>query len=303
VATVRPLNRPRRFSPYRAPRTALAVGVLVLIALTLAGCAGSDRAPYPYHWNLFFDSIFHPDGAIINGLILTVTISIAAQVIGVILGIFAALAKMSKARPIRWLANTYVWFFRGTPLLVQLVFFYYGLSVARIYLWPDLAIGPVTIEGAVQAGIFVLGVNEGAYMAEIVRAGILAVDPGQMEAARALGMTPGKAMRRIVLPQAARVIIPPLGNEFNNMLKTTSLLFVLSVVELYNVFNIKQGNSFTPFEYYLAAAVWYLILTTIWGVIQAWIEGRLAKGAPGASVEGPSFGSRMLGLRGATRTH
>jgi polar amino acid transport system permease protein len=273
--------------------------VLVVLALTLAGCT-SERAPYPYHWNLFFDSIFHPDSAILNGLFLTVVIAILAQAIGVVLGVFAALGKMSKILPIRWLANFYIWFFRGTPLLVQLVFFFYGLSVARIYGWPDITIGPLTIEGAVQAGIFALGLNEGAYMAEIVRAGILAVDPGQMEAARALGMTPGKAMRRIVLPQAARVIIPPLGNEFNNMLKTTSLLFVLSVVELYSVFEIKQGNSFTPFEYYLAAAVWYLLLTTIWGVIQSWIERRLARGVPGASTGGPSLGSRLLGFRGST---
>ena len=253
---MRPVTTSVRVRASRAPRSALAVGVLVVLALTLAGCSASTRAPYPYHWNLFFDSIFRPDSQILNGLFLTVVISILAQFIGVVLGIFAALGKMSRVLPIRWLANLYVWFFRGTPLIVQLVFFYYGLSVARIYAWPDLTIGPLTVEGAVQAGIFALGLNEGAYMAEIVRAGILAVDPGQMEAARALGMTPGKAMRRIVLPQAARVIIPPLGNEFNNMLKTTSLLFVLSVVELYSVFNIKQGNSFTPFEYYLAAAVW-----------------------------------------------
>ncbi len=281
-----------------APRSALAVGVLVVLALTLAGCSASTKAPYPYHWNLFFDSIFRPDNQILNGLLLTVVISVAAQAIGVILGIFAALGKMSKALPIRWFANIYIWFFRGTPLIVQLVFFFYGLSVARIYTWPELTIGPLTIDGAVQAGIFALGLNEGAYMAEIVRAGILAVDPGQMEAARALGMTPGKAMRRIVLPQAARVIIPPLGNEFNNMLKTTSLLFVLSVVELYSTFNIKQGNSFTPFEYYLACAVWYLLLTTIWGFIQAWIERRLAKGTPGAAAGGgPGFRSRVMGFR------
>ncbi|HLY13290.1 MAG TPA: amino acid ABC transporter permease [Candidatus Limnocylindrales bacterium] len=286
-----------RLRSVRAPRSAVAVGVLVVLALTLAGCAAKG-APYPYHWNLFFDSIFRPDSAILNGLFLTVVISILAQIIGVALGVFAALGKMSKVLPIRWLANVYVWFFRGTPLLVQLVFFFYGLSVARIYTWPDITIGPLTIEGAVQAGIFTLGLNEGAYMAEIVRAGILAVDSGQMEAARALGMTPGKAMRRIVLPQAARVIIPPLGNEFNNMLKTTSLLSVLSVVELYTVFNIKQGNSFTPFEYYLAAAVWYLLLTTIWGVIQSWIERRLAKGTPGAAVSGgPGLRARMIGLR------
>ncbi len=240
-----------RNSAWRAPRSA-ARGRGARRSGPNPGRLHLGTGTYPYHWNLFFDSIFEPDSAILNGLFLTVVIAILAQAIGVVLGVFAALGKMSKILPIRWLANFYIWFFRGTPLLVQLVFFFYGLSVARIYGWPDITIGPVTIEGAVQAGIFALGLNEGAYMAEIVRAGILAVDPGQMEAARALGMTPGKAMRRIVLPQAARVIIPPLGNEFNNMLKTTSLLFVLSVVELYSVFNIKQGNSFTPFEYYLA---------------------------------------------------
>src|SRR5450755_2507125 len=229
------MTDPRRTWTNRAPRSALAVGVLVLFCLVLAGCSNA-KTSFQFQWSLFFQSIFGPDNQIKAGLVLTVTISVAAQLIGVVLGVFAALGKMSRVLPIRWLANVYVWVFRGTPLIVQLVFFYYGLGVAKIYLWPDITIGPLTIEGAIQAGIFALGLNEGAYMAEIVRAGILAIDPGQMEAARALGMTPGKAMRRIVLPQAARVIIPPLGNEFNNMLKTTSLLFVLSVVELYNVF-------------------------------------------------------------------
>jgi polar amino acid transport system permease protein len=270
--------------------------VLIVLALTLAGCS-AGKSTYHYQWNLFFDSILRPDEQIRNGLFLTVVISIISQFIGVVLGVLAALGKMSKALPIRWLANVYVWFFRGTPLVVQLTFFYFGLSVAKIYTWPDLTLGPVTIDGAIQAGVFALGLNEGAYMAEIVRAGILAVDSGQMEAARALGMTPGKAMRRIVLPQAARVIIPPLGNEFNNMLKTTSLLFVLSVVELYQVFNIKQNQYFAPFEFFLAAAVWYLLLTTIWGVIQAQIEKRLAKGTPGAAAAGPGLTARLIGLR------
>ena len=270
--------------------------MLVVLVLTLAGCS-STKSTYHYQWNLFFQSIFSPDGQILGGLWLTVIISIIAQVIGVILGVFAALGKMSKVLPIRWVANLYIWFFRGTPLLVQLVFFYYGLSVAKIYGWPDLAIGPVRVDGAIQAGIFALGLNEGAYMAEIVRAGILAIDSGQMEAARALGMTPGKAMRRIVLPQAARVIIPPLGNEFNNMLKTTSLLFVLSVVELYETFNIKQDQHFAPFEFFLAACVWYLLLTTIWGFVQSWIERRLAKGTPGAASGGPGLRARMIGFR------
>jgi len=289
----------RRTCSIRAPRSVVAVGVLVVLGLLLAGCS-SGKSSYHYQWNLFFEAIFQPDGHIGGGLLLTVIISIVAQLAGVILGIFAALGKMAKLGPIRWIANIYVWLFRGTPLVVQLTFFFFGLSVAKIYTWPDITIGPLTIDGAVQAGTVALGLNEGAYMAEIVRAGILAVDPGQMEAARALGMTPGKAMRRIVLPQAARVIIPPLGNEFNNMLKTTSLLFVLSVVELYETFNIKQNQHFAPFEFFLAAAVWYLLLTTIWGVIQSWIERRLAKGTPGAAAEGPGLRARMMGFRGPT---
>jgi len=294
------MTGPRRSRSIGAPRPAYAVGVLVLACLLLAGCSNA-KTSFQFQWPLFFQSIFGPDNQIKAGLVLTVTISIAAQAIGVVLGIFAALGKMSKVLPIRWFANVYVWIFRGTPLIVQLVFFYFGLGVAKIYGWPDLTIGPLTIEGAIQAGIFALGLNEGAYMAEIVRAGILAIDPGQMEAARALGMTPGKAMRRIVLPQAARVIIPPLGNEFNNMLKTTSLLFVIGVVELYSTFNIKQGEDYRPFELYLACAVWFLLLTTIWGFIQSWIEGRLARGTPGAaSSSGPSLRARMLGLRNAS---
>jgi polar amino acid transport system permease protein len=286
----------RRIRAIRAPRSVRAVGVLLVLALLVAGCSNA-KTNFQFEWPLFFSSIFQPDHQILGGLYLTVVIAVAAQIIGVILGVFAALGKMSRIRPIRWLASTYVWIFRGTPLIVQLVFFYFGLGVAKLYGWPDLVVGPITIQGAVQAGIFALGLNEGAYMAEIVRAGILAVDPGQMEAARALGMTPGKAMRRIVLPQAARVIIPPLGNEFNNMLKTTSLLFVIGVVELYSVFNIKQGQDFRPFELFLACAVWFLLLTTIWGFIQAWIERRLARGTPGAPPPSPGLSARLFGLR------
>jgi polar amino acid transport system permease protein len=271
----------------------------VLVTLTAGACAGGQGA-YQYRWNFFFDSIFRPDGFILSGLWLTLSISIVSQLIGVVLGVFGALGRMSRVAPVRWIANTYVWLFRGTPLLVQISFLFFGLSVARIWTWPDLHLGPLVVAGAVQAGIVALGVNEGAYMTEIVRAGIISIDPGQMEAAKSLGMTYGQAMRRIVLPQAARVIVPPLGNEFNNMLKTTSLLVIISVPELYVIFSRKQGNAFAPFEFFLAAAVWYLLLTTIWSLIQGWIERRLARGTPGAAPPATGLRDRLFGTRTAT---
>jgi len=262
----------------------------------VAGCASSAAGSGPkLNWTYFFDTLFRPDDKIRFGIWLTLSIAILSQLIGVVLGTFAALGKMAKLRPIRWAANFYIWLFRGTPLVVQIVLFYFGLSVARIYGWPTLNLPFASIDGAIQAGVFALGVNEGAYFAEIVRAGILSIDPGQAEAGKALGMTYGLIMRRIVLPQAARVIVPPLGNEFNNMLKTTSLLVLISVPELYTIVNRKQGNAFAPFEFYLAAAVWYLLMTTIWSVIQSWIERRLAKGTAGAATGGPSLRERLFG--------
>ncbi len=265
----------------------------------VAGCGASNGAPpYKFDWTTFFNSIFHPDRLILFGLWLTVSISVVSQVIGVVLGVFGALGKMSKVLPIRLLANFYIWVFRGTPLLVQMTILYFGLSVTRIYTWPPITLMGITVGPEIQAGVFALGVNEGAYMTEIVRAGILSIDPGQLEAAKSLGMTFGQAMRRIVLPQAARVIVPPLGNEFNNMLKTTSLLVILgNVPELYVTFSRKNGTIFEPFELFLAAAVWYLLLTTIWSIIQAYIERRLAKGVAGAASGGPSLRERLFGSR------
>lgn len=289
MSSPRPRPRSQRLRPAVVP-----VGIAV-IAVLVAGCSSSASSTVHLNWNYFFDSVFHPDSQIQNGLWLTVSIAITSQLIGVTLGTFAALAKMAKFRPFRIIANVYIWLFRGTPLVVQIVLFYFGLSVAHIYGWPTINFFGIHIDGAIQAGVFALGVNEGAYFAEIVRAGILAIDPGQMEAAKSLGMTYGQGMRRIVLPQAARVIVPPLGNEFNNMLKTTSLLVLISVPELYTVFNRKQGNYFAPFEFYLAAAVWFLLLTTIWSVIQAWIERKLAKGTAGSANAGPGLMDRLFG--------
>jgi polar amino acid transport system permease protein len=279
-------------------RRALLAGCLVAVALAVAGCSGN----YVLRPNYFWDSLFSPSPAIINGLGLTLGISVISQTIGVVLGVLAAMAKMARRLPLRLISNLYVWVFRGTPLLVQLAFFYFGLAAAGVFRWPEIVVGPVVILPEILAGIVILGVNEGAYMAEIVRAGILSVDPGQTEAAKSLGMTYGLTMRRIVLPQAARVIIPPLGNEFNNMLKTTSLLSLISVYELYNTFSVAQGRSYASFELFGACAIWYLLLTTIWGVIQSRIEKRLAKGTAGSAAGGAGprnkgFAARFMSLK------
>jgi polar amino acid transport system permease protein len=289
------MTRARSGRQRERTRSATRLIGFVVIALLLAACG---RSSYQYNWNIVVDSVIRPDHLILYGLWLTLSISVVSQLVGVILGVLGAVGRISRLAPVRWFAGFYVWFFRGTPLLVQITFIYYGLGVTGVYNWPPLHLGGIEVSGAIQAGIVALGVNEGAYMTEIVRAGILAIDPGQMEAAKSLGMTYRKAMRRIVLPQAARVIVPPLGNEFNNMLKTTSLLVVISVPELYVTFSRKNASGptvFHPFELFIAAAIWYLVLTSLWGLAQARLERRLARGTNAAANAGPSMRERLFG--------
>lgn len=255
---------------------------------------------YHFDWPLFFNYIWPPtafqDPLIRNGLIATVIVSIVAQTLGVVLGLFAALAKMSKITVVRGIGEIYIWYFRGTPLLVQMALLFFGLGVTHIYNFPDIILGTLIISGAIQAGTLALGINEGAYMAEIVRAGIESIDPGQMEAAKSLGMTYGLAMQRIVLPQAAKVIIPPLGNEFNNMMKTTSLMEIISAGELFFGFNQINARVFKPFELFIAASLYYLFLTTVWSLIQARIESGL--GERKGIERGPNMVQRLFSSSG-----
>jgi polar amino acid transport system permease protein len=146
-----------------------------------------------------------------------------------------------------------------------------------------------TITDAAIAAIVALSINEGAYMREIIRAGIDSVDKGQMEAAKSVGMTYGKAMRRIILPQAARVIVPPLGNEFNNMMKNSSLAYTIGVFELF-AYSEQNYSQFFIADYFLAIAIWYLFLTTVWTFIQAWIERKLSVSERGDQL---SFRERL----------
>jgi polar amino acid transport system permease protein len=244
-------------------------------------------------WHVIWTQIFHPDHVFARALWTTVYIAVISQAIGVVLGLVAALMRSAKLRPLRYLSETYVLIFRGTPLLVQIFFIYYGANLLLGFtLIPNtLHLALFSLDGAVVAGILALGVNEGAYMREIIRAGIDSIDRGQMEAAKSLGMRYRLAMQRIILPQAARVIVPPLGNEFNNMLKNTSLLFTIGVYEMFADAEIRYSHTFQPVEYFLAVAFWYLVLTTVWSVIQAQIERRLAQSEGGEEL---SFRERLV---------
>lgn len=245
---------------------------------------------YPFQMDDFLRYLLQPSGMILGGIILTVVISVVSQFFGSLLGFAAAMGRRSRRRSFRWISGFYVWLFRGTPFLVQVSIIYFagfpffGLPIFGGYRWDDVEILGLVVAGRIIAGIFALSLNEGAYMAEIVRSGLESVDRGQAEAAQAIGMTSNRIMRRIVLPQALRTIVPPLGNQFNLMLKNTSLLSVISVTEMYTAAAILQGQTFQPFEVFGAIAIYYLALTTVWTIIQAEIERRLNRGwgAPSA---------------------
>ena len=247
-----------------------------------------------FDWPFFWHYLLRPSSAYLNGLMLTLVLSVIAQALGTFLGLFAALGRMSRIAPLQYLIRGYIWIMRGTPLLVQIVFIYTGLAAGGIFRFEDISLGILTIPGNVQAGLVALSLNEAAYMAEIIRAGISSVDSGQTEAAKSLGMTYGLLMRRIVLPQAARFVIPPLGNEFNAMLKNTTLVSVIGVPELLLTTETLTSATFRVFELYSVVALYYLTLTTLWGIIQNRIELRFSEPAARASIA-PGFGERFFG--------
>ncbi len=264
----------------------------------------ATQLKFQFDVDFFLRFVFSPSPALINGLIITIVVAVLAQLFGTGLGILSALGGMARNPVLRSINGLYVWFFRGTPVLVQIFVLYYGTPYlfGGIDLFPNhVVLGPLDIRGAVLAGLAALSINEGAYMSEIVRAGILSVDSGQTEAAKSLGMTPRLTMSRIVLPQALRVIIPPLGNEFNNMLKTTSLLSIIAVEEIFRVAQSTNSATFKSFEAYFGVALYYLALTTIWAFIQSRIERKLGAGLNRNELQ-PGFFSRLVGgARNRTR--
>ncbi len=251
-----------------------AVLVLALLALLVNAFASAN-----VHYSAIPDYLFDP--TVLSGLGKTVLISVLAMVLGLVLGILLAVMRLSKnpvTSSVSWL---YIWFFRGTPVYVQLLLWF---NLALIF--PYINLGPIYRDEMsdfmtpFMAALLGLGLNEAAYMSEIVRAGIQSVDEGQTEAAHALGMSQSKTLRRIVLPQAMRVIVPPTGNEFINMLKTSSLAAsAAQYLELLrSTSDIGQTTGATV-EMLFLAATWYLILTSVFSVGQFYLERRYARGS------------------------
>jgi polar amino acid transport system permease protein len=254
-----------------------------IVALIAVGLIRSVVTNPRFQWDVVGDYLF--DDRILRGIVTTVELTVLAMAIGIVLGVILALMRLS-ANPLlsggSWL---YIWFFRGTPVLVQIVFWFY---IAALYPTIDLGIpfGPAFVHIDANATItkfmaatLALGLNEGAYMSEIVRAGIISVDEGQTDAAQALGMTRMRTMRRIVLPQAMRVIIPPTGNETISMLKTTSLVAFIALADLFYSAQLIYAVNYKTIPLLIVASIWYLVFTSVLTVGQYYIERYFGRGA------------------------
>lgn len=267
--------------PARHPgRWVAAAAVLILGLALLYSFITNPR----FEWGVVGEYFFST--RVLHGLWLTIELTVISMLIGIALGVLLAVMRLSLNPMIAGAAWFYIWLFRGTPVLVQILFW---SNITALY--PNIGIGAWSLDAnnlitPFIAAILALGLNEGAYMAEIVRAGILSVDEGQSEAGSALGMTRLQVMRRIVLPQAMRVIVPPTGNEAISMLKTTSLVSVIAVTDLLYSVQLIYAANYRTIPLLLVASIWYLIVTTVLSIGQFYIEryfGRSASRNPRAT--------------------
>jgi len=276
--------------PVRHPGRWVAVAILVFVGIALGNSVASNSR---FQWGIIRHYLF--DDRILRGVVVTIELTVAAMAIGIALGVVLAVMRLSPNPVIASVSWVYIWFVRGVPVLVQILLLY---NIAALYPRFSLGIpfGPTFAHFSSSAlitpfvaGMLALGLNEGAYMAEIVRAGIVSVSEGQTQAAQSLGMTRLLTMRRIVLPQAMRVIIPPTGNETISMLKTTSLVSViaLSPPELLYASQLIYSVNYRVIQLLLVACIWYLVLTTIATIGQYYVERRYARGAARELPETP----------------
>jgi polar amino acid transport system permease protein len=254
-----------------------------VIAILVASLARSVANNPRFEWGVVGDFLF--SSRILKGLLVTLELTVLAMAVGVVLGVVLALMRMSRNAVVSGVSWTYIWLLRGTPVLVQILFWYF---IAAVYPSIDLGVpfGPSFIHLDANsvitkfvAATLALGLNEGAYMSEIVRAGIISVDEGQHDAAHALGMTRMQTMRRIVLPQAMRVIIPPTGNETISMLKTTSLVAFIALNDLLYTAQQIYATNYKTVPLLITVSIWYLAVTSILSIGQYYLERYFGRGS------------------------
>jgi polar amino acid transport system permease protein len=287
-----------RAVPVRRPGRWIAAAVVLVIAAAVVRSVATNPR---FEWSVVGNFLF--DARIMHGLVVTLELTVIAMAIGIALGVILAVMRLSPNPLVSSASSFYIWFFRGTPVLVQLLFWY---NIAALY--PKIALGipfgPAfvhadanTLITSFVAAILGLGLNEGAYMAEIVRAGIISVEEGQVDAAQSLGMTRLQTMRRIVLPQAMRVIIPPTGNETISMLKTSSLASVIVVTELLRAAESIYDVNYKTIQLLIVASVWYAACTSVLYVGQYYLERYYGRGASRELPPTALQRLRMLSLR------
>ncbi|HUJ56237.1 MAG TPA: amino acid ABC transporter permease [Gaiellaceae bacterium] len=270
-----------RAVPVRHPGRWAAAVVIAFLGYAVAVSMATNKR---WEWSIVGHYFTWP--TILDGLVTTLELTASAMAIGIVGGVMLAVMRLSPNPLVAGASWLYIWFFRGTPVLVQIIFWDYISAVyphfaIGIPLGPEVGHVSVAFITGFVAGMFALGFNEAAYMSEIVRAGIISVDEGQTEAAQSLGMTRLLTMRRIVLPQAMRVIIPPTGNETIGMLKTTSLVSVIAVTDLLYATQIIYAANYEIIPLLVVASLWYLIVTTVLSIGQYYLERHYARSARG----------------------
>jgi polar amino acid transport system permease protein len=267
-------------APVRHPGRWLATAIVLVIGASMTSSIVTNKR---FRWDVVGKYLFSKP--ILDGVKLTLFLTIVAQFLGIVIGVGIAVMRLSANPVLSRGAWGYLWFFRGTPLLVQLIF-WYNLSALYPTLGLGIPFGPTFIEGNANAiitpfavAILGLALNEAAYTAEIVRGGIVGVDRGQAEAATALGMSRARALRRIVLPQAMKLIVPPLGNQTILMLKTTSLVSILALADLLYSAQAIYARTFQTMPLLIVVSLWYLAITSVLTVGQYFLERYFSKGS------------------------
>lgn len=269
------------------------------VLLFVAGSLLVSLARNPnLEWGTVGDYLFRD--FVLRGVGTTLMLTAVAMVIGTVGGVLVAVMRLSSNPVLRVLSGLYVWFFRGTPLLVQIIFWgFLAALYSRIQIgipftdWNVVDVSTNAVVGPITAAVLALSLNEIAYAAEVVRGGILSVDAGQDDAASALGLTRLQAMRTVTLPQAMRVIVPPMGNETITMLKSTALVSVIGGKDLLTAVQTVYAQNFKVMPLLVVAAIWYLAMTSLLSLGQYFLEKRFGRGH--GTVDTPGLRERWLG--------